>query len=745
MSETAAPPVSSWRETLVLAIAAAALTVAAAMVLFSTFMFYDDEGYVLHSLKDFAEHGGLYREVYTQYGPLPFVLHSALHAVGVPLTHLTGRLLTLGAWAGTAIACLLLAGTITRSVIVRVAVLAAAFVYLWVMASEPSHPGGFIVLVTALLALLGYRAIAGGAVARWALLAGAGTAALLLTKINVGVFAAFSVVAWWLLHHERDGLRKWAPLLVSAAGVVLPFGLMRPLLGTAWVQDYALVFATSAVAVTLAIAAGATGRSGWRDVGLGIAAAGALALITLGVVVARGTSPADLLEGMLLGPLRQPVNFNLRFLWPPGIAIISVGSLALGVAAWALRARAAAAIDTAVAIFRLVAAAALAVTLALYPSVNPGYHALGFALPCLWAFAWRLEGESRPHTQARAWATLLLLGQSLHAFPVPGSQIAWGTVLVVPLAAMGAWEAAVWLGRRLPPAWRGSRALMVGGRLAIALVAGKTAWEFARVAGRYPGGQSMGLPGAEAIRLPDGTAALFRALAHNAVAHADRLFSLPGTFSFNLWTGVPPPTRANVTHWFSLLNAERQQAIIRELEAHPRACVIVYPGHVKFLADRGLAPKGPLYDYVQANYEAAFGFDDVEFHVRRGRKIAPFLVAELLTLASDAAPAGAESSLLRFALLTPPAQPIARLEILSHGPDPIVLDAKNARLEITPASVRGEATAPARPAAWPAQPGGPAILSVFFRREQLPPIAPGATLVLRDAAGREVCLARLAP
>jgi hypothetical protein len=341
--------------------------------------------------------------------------------------------------------------------------------------------------------------------------------------------------------------------------------------------------------------------------------------------------------------------------------------------------------------------------------------------------------------------TLLLLGQTLHAFPVPGSQIAWGTVLVVPLAAMGAWEAAVWLARRLPATWRDSRALVVGVRLFIAGVAGKTAWEFVRVAERYPGGQSIGLPGAEAIRLPDNSAALFRLLAHNAVAHADRLFSLPGTFSFNLWTGVPPPTRANVTHWFSLLAAERQQAIIRELEAHPRACVIVYPGHVKFLADRDLAPKGLLYDYVVKNYEAVFAFDDVEFHVRRGRKIEPFLVAQLLTLAEGAVTPGAESSLLRLALLTPPAAPIARIEIITREPQPVVLDAANARLEVTPASPRAEPAGATRPVAWPAQPGGPAIMSVFFRREQLRPITPNATIVLRDAAGHEVGLARLAP
>lgn len=50
---------------------AAALGVAGYWLQFTTFMIYDDEGYVLLSLKHFTEHGGLYDRVYTQYGPFP--------------------------------------------------------------------------------------------------------------------------------------------------------------------------------------------------------------------------------------------------------------------------------------------------------------------------------------------------------------------------------------------------------------------------------------------------------------------------------------------------------------------------------------------------------------------------------------------------------------------------------------------------------------------------------------------------
>ena len=58
-----------WLVTLLLAGFAAALAVLAARAMFGVFMFYDDEGYVLISYRNFAEGGALYRDVFSQYGP----------------------------------------------------------------------------------------------------------------------------------------------------------------------------------------------------------------------------------------------------------------------------------------------------------------------------------------------------------------------------------------------------------------------------------------------------------------------------------------------------------------------------------------------------------------------------------------------------------------------------------------------------------------------------------------------------
>ena len=751
MTEPRSSSRPAWLDTLVFAAVAAGLLVVASRVMFSAFMFYDDEGYVLLSLRNFAEHGGLYREVYSQYGPFPFVFHYLLHALGLPLTHTVGRLITLGAWGGTAVLCAAVAGQVTRSLVARLAVLAAVFAYLWVMASEPTHPGGLIILLTTLVAVLGHHWLVRDRVQAWAVLVGAVTAALLLTKINIGVFVAFSACAWLLLHHRDLFVHRWAPAVLLIGSGLLPLALMRPLLDAEWVQSFALVWACGAMAVVRAVAINTEGRTDWATLGWGLAGAAGVGALVVGITVARGSSLADIWGGVVLAPLRQPTTFSIRYLWAPGIRIVALVSLGLCMLACAWRGRRRAVVEYGVALARLIAAGALAINLTRFPAISADYLVFGFAMPCLWLFAWPLSGEQPFASQARAWLVLVLLGQCLHVFPVAGSQIAWGTLLSLPLAAIGAWDAVRWFARRhdralSAPQWR---VAAVAGSLLVAVLAVATGRKFMEVGSRYRDGADLGLPGAEMLRLPEGSSALFRLLTLNAIAHADVLFSEPGMFSFNVWSGLPTPTRANVTHWFSLLPPERQEAIIRELAAHPRACVIVHREHVNYLAQRGLAPAGVLHDTLAREFEPAFTLDDFEFCVRRGRRITPFMVGELLTRAPGAGPTPeSENTLLKLSLLFPTARPIAHIEITpaaAGAAQPFRLDSTNTRLEITPLGPRGDPTTATHPAPWPLAIAGPSTISIYYDRHRLPSPGHHATIVLRDAAGREVGLARLLP
>jgi len=74
---------------------AAGLGVAGWLLMSTNFMIHDDEGYVLIGLKNFSAHGRLYDEVFTQYGPVPFLYYDGWHRLlDWPITNLFGRTLT---------------------------------------------------------------------------------------------------------------------------------------------------------------------------------------------------------------------------------------------------------------------------------------------------------------------------------------------------------------------------------------------------------------------------------------------------------------------------------------------------------------------------------------------------------------------------------------------------------------------------------------------------------------------------
>ncbi|MDB6092568.1 MAG: hypothetical protein JWM32_130 [Verrucomicrobia bacterium] len=733
---------------LLLAVGSAALTIAAGLMLFSTFMYYDDEGYVLISLRNFAEHGSLYRDVYTQYGPFPYVLYYVLNLLGMPLVHFTGRILTLGMWSTCATLSAWTVWRATRNSACMLATLSAVFVYLWIMVSEPTHPGGLVAFVTALMGLGGYLALGGGKWKTWAGIVGVGSAALLLTKINVGAFATLSAVMFLLLHSRSDRTRRAMPWVLGAGLLVFPFALMRPLLGTAWVQTYALAFAFAAIPVAATLSMASDARAGGREWRTAIIGGAVLALAVLGVVFARGTSPAELLQGVLLGPLHHPGNFSLKFKWPPGVLVAGILSLAIFLVLFAaarMKARRIA-LDTCVALSRLLAGVGLAWSVWQFPATSPDITVFAFSISLLWTFLWPLTGEPSGAVVARGWLGLLFLGQWLHAFPVPGSQVAWGTFLALPLAVIGGWEAASWLTDRHGRVLTFRRVKSLGLVLTFLLVmmAVVVGNRLARIGARYLDSRSLDLPGAEVIRLPDSTTGLYRVLAINAEAHSDMLFSVPGMFSLNLWTGLPAPTWLNVTHWFSLLSEAQQRAVMAELEKHPRACVIVNLAHIDFLRNRGLAPKGPLYDFVMSQYESAFAVDGFQFRVRRGRHVAPFFTAEVFQ--QKTADPAAPNTLVKLDLLLPSDEAVATIEVtrMDHRESPpLVLSAANARVEITPMDLEGHPRGQPMPATFPFSLQEPAEVAIYFDRAAQGFASEHAFFVVRNKAGAELALVRI--
>lgn len=723
--------VTKWLPVVLLAIL---LTGIGAGLLWTTLMMYDDEGYVQHSLRAFAATGGLYEKIFSQYGPFFYLWNWLIQLVGIEITHTTARILTLFYWLAAAGFSAAMVARLTRSAVATAAVLAGVFLHLWPMISEPLHPGGLICALVAGAAWLGMHEKIEPRV-RGAFIGAIG-AALVLTKINVGIFLLAGAGAWWVLAAAAPPGVAWRRA-VTAGLVLLPVAVMHRIIATDWVATFALVSAAAGIGIRLSLPARLEPAAPWQGLWRGLVAGTVVTGITVVFMRLTGTSWAGLLEGVILGPLRHPTAYAAFVKWRPGAAALAIFSVLLLV--WLVRKPADGRLAW-VAGTRVLAAIIYLLCWSGVLSLDIHAFALSYGLTVLPWFVLSLRENDRT-AGARAWLALLCVTQALHAFPVAGSQISWGTFLWLPLAALGVCDALQAVVERHPRAGAGYRRLLLPAGVT-ALVAWNC-WNYSRIVqDRQLDSDSLGLRGAETLQLPQGFTSTARILSQNAALHAEPLFTLPGMLSFNYWSGISPPTTLNTTHWFTLLDAGQQEAIRARLEASPRAIVIVQRNVYDFLQRTGVATESPLTRWIHDHFECAFTLETYELWVRRGRTIA----AAGTVRRFEAAATGLPRHKLSVVLALPEPQEIVSISLKATGavyPDALTQwDRTNAQVSITPLNEAGATTGASAAAAWPVRVHGWCQLDLFT--DIMPAgFRPGISLLqLHDAAGRVVAEAR---
>jgi hypothetical protein len=217
--------------------------------------------------------------------------------------------------------------------------------------------------------------------------------------------------------------------------------------------------------------------------------------------------------------------------------------------------------------------------------------------------------------QARLWVALVYVWQTLHAYPVAGTQVAWGSFLGITLIITGWSESCSHLWALRPKL---SRCLLtIPLIITVALVAQSA--HYAHIC--WSKSVAVRLPGAHWLR-PDALIAYdLKAIEQNLRLEADTVFSLPGMLAFNIWSDRPTPTAANATHWFSLLNPTQQAAIQRQLESDPRAAVVLHRPHLHYLYEAGIGPTGSLKDYLLTAFQPAIRLAGYDVWVKTGRTI----------------------------------------------------------------------------------------------------------------------------
>ena len=159
-------------------------------LLLTTMAPYDDEGYVMMTLKSFMENHPLYEETYTQYGPSYYLLTAPLHSVlGLPLSHHMVRLKTALFW--------LLPVLLTMGIMLRIggnrwlalATSCMVTIHLSRLALEPGHPQE----IALLMCMLGLWLLCDHSPRRW-WMAGCCAAICGMCKLNVGFIMTTSLL-----------------------------------------------------------------------------------------------------------------------------------------------------------------------------------------------------------------------------------------------------------------------------------------------------------------------------------------------------------------------------------------------------------------------------------------------------------------------------------------------------------------------------------------------------------------------
>jgi hypothetical protein len=216
--------------------------------------------------------------------------------------------------------------------------------------------------------------------------------------------------------------------------------------------------------------------------------------------------------------------------------------------------------------------------------------------PFCWLLLVMPSGSPRHVIVLRAAAALIGTMLVFYPFPVAGHQINIGAlVCVIALSVLG--HDVLTGVRSRWPAETGRRTLLASVVLLL-LVDGVVTLRSGRA---YLAGTPLGLPGTALIRLPPKQVESLRWVTAE-LKQCRSSYSMPGLFSFALWTGQPLPTPMNINHILGFIRPDRQTAIVAALRRSPDLC-IVYSDEILGFFDRGqMARNPPLLQYIRTEF-----------------------------------------------------------------------------------------------------------------------------------------------
>ena len=608
---------------------------------FDRFAGYDDEGYVMISVKEFNAGLPLYERVFSQYGPFLYVYNWLIHrAAGVPLTHNARRTITVVIWLLVSSACALCVYWLAKSRVLTALTFVLVMRHLTPMTWEPGHAGELCMSLMIAGVLMGLRVKSGRAGRFWWLILGAALAGLALTKINAGFYSFWAVVLAVIAVAPRTRLWTVAASLAGVFTVLLPAVVMRQ-----HGMPGASVFSYCAIATgSLALAcAGVFFQKGLPDNWSPRPRAFLAGFVGAGVLICaavylRGTSLSALAGGIVFRVLKLP-DVTVEWFSPPfnwGMASLLASGLLFALGRFfPLRHRR---------LWLSVASAGVAVVLISCVMITDSPAAQFVSCtPVLWLLispvlpegrqvgGWTVGGRLRdsPGRFSRTLLGFTALLQTLYAYPTGGSGKYWATFLLIPAAVVILADCATVLSNLPDVPWK-RRAVKAGHQVVVAallcLAVADMGYAFFMNRQIYSNSVSLGLPGAERLHLEPQRVAILNWIVNNLRTQGDTFVTLPGSNSFYFWTEQDPPTGFNASYSHMLLTDDEQKAVVAEMERHPRACALIALENVQFWN----APlKGILADYLQREFVSVCEIGGYSFMVRKTRLDEPLSISLL--------------------------------------------------------------------------------------------------------------------
>ncbi len=605
------------RAILVYALVAMAAAVTAYYAIFTNFALYDDEGTLLVTLQAFANGDVLYRDVYSPYGPFYYELFGGLFALtGKAVTTDASRSIVIVCWVASSLLYGISAQRLTGRLALGAAGMITAFATLFVLANEPMHPQVLCVVLLGALTLLAVSA-PGRRPAVLGAAAGALLAALVLTKLNLGVYAVAAAVLAAALTLEPLRSRAWIRWPVVVAIVAMPLVVAARDLNQEWVRN---LVALEMLGMAAVAAAGWRPAARIREEGLtpwllaGAIGFAVAFVAIMGAILLNGSSLSDVYEGTVTEAMRVR-EVNMTPLPMPAAAVDwAIAALALAVLAVRLRRPEPGPPSLWSGGLRVLAGLVIWMTiakvtpLALNPSAqNP------VALPVVLAWIAAFPPAGAVETQATRFLRLFLpalaVAQALQVYPVAGSQMGIAALTFVPVGALCLADGLAVL--RAWSAERGREGIerfgIVAAIAALALAADMGVNRIVRPgitsASNYRHSAPLPFPGATDLRLPEDQVQAYVAMVDALHENGCTSFiGYPNVNSLYLWSGIEPPPPAAPGVWLEALDSERQQRIVDELRASERPCVVrSEPRAALWLGGREV-PDRPLVRYIFSGF-----------------------------------------------------------------------------------------------------------------------------------------------